>query len=256
MDMNKNLNYWMLSTIFLAGLIIGFGFGKIPTPMMVAYQAPQTTAAGDSTSGNTTNPTPPPTIKTTPSNTYASIEKSKDATGHYSLGNKNAKVKIQEFSDFQCPFCSHFFESSFPQILKEYVATGKVYYSYYNFPLGIHPQAPKAAEAALCAGEQDKYWEMHDLLFQNQNIWSGEDNLAPIFASLAQSLGMDANKFTTCVNSNKFADTVKKDADFGDSKKVEGTPTILINKESVIGAQDYAVFKKAIDDELKKKGVN
>ena len=85
------------------------------------------------------------------------------------LGNANAKVTLVEFSDYQCPFCARHFIQSEPQIIKEYVDTGKVKFYYRDFPLPqIHPGAQKAAEAARCAGDQNKYWEYHDSLFQNQ----------------------------------------------------------------------------------------
>jgi protein-disulfide isomerase len=84
-------------------------------------------------------------------------------------GNPNAKLTLIEFSDYQCPFCRRHAENTLPSLDKEYIATGKVRYVFHDFPLeAIHPQAFKAAEAAHCAGEQQKYWEMHGRLFANQ----------------------------------------------------------------------------------------
>ena len=251
--MNKNTNPWMLMTIFLFGLILGFGTGRIGAGPMMNWQ----TTGGQSPTIKTGSDITTDTTKidstklvVNPNNSYAGVEKSLDATNHYSLGNKNAKVKVLEFSDYQCPFCYRFFSNTFPQILKDYIATGKIYYSYYNYPLNIHQQAPKAAEAALCAGDQNKYWEYHDLLFENQNMWSGIDNDAPIYSNMAQTLGMDTGKFTQCLSSSKYTDAVSKDTALGDKKGMSGTPTLFINNQKIVGAQDYAVFKKAIDDEL------
>lgn len=88
-------------------------------------------------------------------------------------GDANAPVTIIEFTDYQCPFCSRHFEQTFGQIESEYIDTGKVKYVVRDFPLGFHPNAQKAAEAAECAGDQGRYWEMHDQLFSNQGEWSG-----------------------------------------------------------------------------------
>lgn len=249
--MNKKTNPWMIATIFLCGLIIGFGTGRIGTaPVLTGTQNPPTDNSGPTDNNNPS--TNPPSLITAPLNSY-NVEKSLDSSGHYSLGNKNSKVKIMEFSDFQCPFCYRYFSATFPQILKDYVATGKVYYSFYNFPLNIHPQAPKAAEASMCAGDQNKYWEYHDLLFANQNVWSGEENDVPIFTNLAKTVGMDTSKFTDCLSKNKYADFVTKDATFGDKKDISGTPTIFVNDQKIVGAQDYTDFKKVLDEQLNKK---
>jgi protein-disulfide isomerase len=94
-------------------------------------------------------------------------------TGHLPVtGNKNAKVTVVEFSDFQCPFCEQFFKNTYPQLKKEYIDNGKIAFYYRHFPLtSIHPYAKSAAIAAECANDQGKFWEYHDLLFQNQNSW-------------------------------------------------------------------------------------
>ncbi len=89
------------------------------------------------------------------------------------LGQANAPITVIEFTDYQCPFCSRHFLQTFGQIKKEYVDTGKVKYVSRDYPLGFHPHAQKASESANCAGDQGKYWEMHDALFQNQEEWSG-----------------------------------------------------------------------------------
>ena len=259
----------MLATIFLLGLIIGFLIGRLTlgstilpaNPAMgtnnVMNQGSTGSTAGTIADnfGTAINPTAAqqPTMQTNPVNDYTNIDKSVDSDGHFSLGNKNAKVKIVEFGDFQCPFCYRYFMTAFPQILTDYVATGKVYYTFHNYPLNIHPQAPKAAEASLCAADQNKYWEYHDLLFANQNLWSGNDNDVQVFENLAQSAGMDSGKFSQCLSSGKYTATVNADIASGDKKGISGTPTIFIDDQKVVGAQDYSVFKQTIDQELNKK---
>lgn len=254
--MNKETNPWMLATIFLLGVILGFGAGKI-TPGIggqIAYDLGQPAggAAQGTTAGTTGGAAQQPKLQTTPVNSYANLQKSGDSAGHFSLGDKNAKVQIIEFSDFQCPFCYRYFMNTFPKIVKDYVATGKAYYTYYNFPLNIHPQAPKAAEAALCAAEQDKYWEYHDLLFSNQNLWSGNAEDTKVYQTLAQVMSLDTGKFSECLSSGKYTATVQNDLVEGEKRQISGTPTVFINDQKIVGAQDYYNFKKAIEEELKK----
>ena len=113
--------------------------------------------------------------------------------GAPSRGKADARVTIVEFTDYQCPFCSRYVRETYPQLDKEYVQTGKVKYVLRDLPLeAIHPLAMKAAEAAHCAGEQGKYWEMHDRLFANQTELARTD-----LAKHAQALGLDAAASTS-----------------------------------------------------------
>jgi protein-disulfide isomerase len=169
-------------------------------------------------------------------------------------GDQNAKVTLVEFSDYQCPFCSRHFRETMPKIVDQYVKTGKVRYVLREFPIeSIHPLAFKASEAALCAGEQGKYWEMHDRLFGNQNALA-----AAQLPSHAESVGLDAAKFRNCLDSGKFTAKVRKD--LGDAKKAgaTGTPTFFIGLtdpksnevkavKKIVGAQTFAAFKAAFD---------
>jgi protein-disulfide isomerase len=169
-------------------------------------------------------------------------------------GDKNAKVTLVEFTDYQCPFCSRHIRDTFPQIENDYIKTGKVRYVLREFPLeSIHPQAVKAAEAAGCAGEQGKYWEMHDRLFANQNALA-----LPQLPSHAEALSLDAGKFKTCLDSGKVAAKVRKDLADAQKYGATGTPTFFIGLtdpkgseikavRKIVGAQSYAAFKDAID---------
>lgn len=168
------------------------------------------------------------------------------------MGKKNAPVTIIEFSDFQCPFCRKYWRESYPQIKKEYVDTGKVFYAYRHLPLGFHPFAQPAAEAAECAADQNKFWELHDKIFEEQDKL-GQGTVQPATDDLkkwAQELGLDMNKFNECVSSGKY--TKKVQDDLADAAKygATGTPTFFINGQIVVGAQPYASFKQAIDAEL------
>jgi len=167
-------------------------------------------------------------------------------TGH-SKGDQNAKITIIEFSDFQCPYCARYVTETFPQIEKEYIATGKVFYVFHQYPLPFHQYAQKAAESAECAGEQDKFWEMHDKLFANQDKLTEVD-----LKGYAANLGLDTSKFNTCLSSGQFTDSVQADMELGQSMGVNGTPSFFINGKFVSGAQPFESFKAIIDAELGK----
>ncbi len=161
------------------------------------------------------------------------------------LGNANASVTIIEFSDFECPYCGKFFTDSLPLITKNYIDTGKVKLYYRDFPLSFHADAEKAAEAAECAGEQNKFWQMHDKLFENQNALS-VDNLK----QYAKDIGLDSAAFNSCLDSGKTAPEVQKDLADGQSYGVSGTPTFFINGVEVVGAQPYSAFEQVINQAL------
>ena len=167
------------------------------------------------------------------------------------IGNKDAKVTIIEFSDYQCPFCQRFFEQTLPQIDQEYIKTGKVKLVYKDFPLNaIHPQAQKAAESANCALEQNKYWEYHDALFRRGSEWSGNDKAVDVFKSIAKDLKLDTKKFDSCLDTSKYAAEISKDTAEGSAAGVTGTPAFFINGQLVSGAQPFTNFKTIIDAEL------
>jgi protein-disulfide isomerase len=160
-------------------------------------------------------------------------------------GNKDAKVKIVEYSDFQCPFC----ERAYPilkQVIKDY--GDKISFEYKHFPLSsIHPFAQKAAEASECAAEQGKFWQFHDKDYENQQNLS-----LPALKEWAGEIGLNTATFNSCLDSGKYAGKVQVDLQAGQKLGVNGTPTTFINGQSVVGAQPYEAFKTIIDAELKK----
>ncbi len=168
--------------------------------------------------------------------------------GAFALGDPNAPVTIVEFTDIQCPFCARHHNQTLPQILANYVDQGLVYYVFRDFPLtSIHPQAVEAAEAARCAGDQSAYQAMYDQLFFSQEDWSGNSNVAAMFAQYAVALGLDEAAFTTCLESNKYQMDVYQDLELGTSLGVRGTPAFFINGYPLSGAQPYNTFVEAID---------
>ena len=160
-------------------------------------------------------------------------------------GVASAPITIVEFSDYQCPFCARV-NPTLEQVRKTYGDKVKIIFK--DFPLPNHPQAPKAAEAAHCAGEQGKYWEMHDHMFANQRALN-----VPELKQYASALGLDAAKFGQCLDSGKHAGLVALGTAQGEKMGVNSTPTLYINGRALIGAQPFEAFKQIIDEELAKK---
>jgi protein-disulfide isomerase len=163
-------------------------------------------------------------------------------------GPAAAPVTIVEFSDFECPFCSRV-NPAIQQAIEKY--GDKVRVVFRQFPLNnIHPKAQKAAEASLCAHEQGKFWELHDAMFADQKAL-GVDQLK----AKAAELGMDAEKFGTCVDSSKYAAQVNTDLAEGQKAGVSGTPALFVNGRFLNGAVPFEELARIIDDELARKGV-
>ncbi|MFC1686077.1 DsbA family protein [Nanoarchaeota archaeon] len=165
-------------------------------------------------------------------------------------GSDKAEVTIVEFSDFECPFCGRYSTQTYPQIIKNYVDTGDVKYIFRDFPLGFHANAQKAAEAAECAGDQDKYWEYHDLLFLDQKALD-----VTTLKKYATDLGLDTDDFNTCLDSGTHEAEVKKDLADGGKVGVGGTPSFLIGNDKdgyqlIVGACPYSSFESALNAEL------
>ena len=185
-----------------------------------------------------------PTYPEAPTQPSAPVEVKITNSDHL-LGSSKAKVTIVEFSDFQCPFCGRFYPSV-KQALAEY--KDKIRFVYRHFPLdSIHPNAKPAAEASECAGDQGKFWEFHDKLFENQ------DKLGDAFyQKIAGDLKLDVKKFNGCLASDKYLPKIDADYQSGIAAGVQGTPHTLVNGVAVSGAVPYEQLKAVIDAELKK----
>lgn len=173
-------------------------------------------------------------------------------------GNPDAPVTIIEFSDFQCPFCSRFFTQTLPLIEKDYIDTGKVKLVYRDLPIdAIHPNARSAHIAAECADEQGKFWEYHDILFNNQRQWQGLgsvdfDNTLKEYAG---QLGLQTASFDSCMKSPDISKEINDDLLDAAKYGATGTPTFFIGNEKdgyvkITGAQAYSSFQRIIDDQL------
>lgn len=163
--------------------------------------------------------------------------------GHYSLGPEDAPITIVEFSDFQCPFCKRWHDEVFEPLLAAY--PGQIRFVYRHLPLtSIHPDAQSSAEAAMCAGEQDAFWQFHEKLFSTTALGNA------VYMQYAQDLKLDVASFETCLTTNKYLAQVQADSDFAIDLGINSTPTFFINGLAVVGAQPIDVFKQVIDKEL------
>lgn len=152
-----------------------------------------------------------------------------------SVGKPDAPVTMIVFSDYQCPGCAQFASRIKPLLEMNEVSAGKLRIIYYDLPLtSIHQHAFLAARAARCAGEQGKYWEFHEQLFSNQSDWSYQRN-APLakFKGYATASGLDDAAFDSCLQSDKYADTVTANVHLAQQLGVNATPTVIINNRRV-----------------------
>lgn len=169
-------------------------------------------------------------------------------TGEHAIGSSSAKVTVVEFADFQCPACASA-QPVVKRIVEEY--KDRIYYVFRHFPLPGHKNAFSAAKAAEAAGKQGKFFEMHDLLFNNQLDWAESNNPEELFRGYAQNLNLNMESFTTAFADASLAKNIQKDQDDALQLGVNSTPTFFINGEKYTGVISYENFKRIIDDKLK-----
>ncbi len=190
---------------------------------------------------------PPQKVVETPQSATVSID------GSPAMGKSDAPLVLVEFSDYECPFCARFNTDVLKQVKREYIDTGRLRFVYKDFPLSFHQNAMKASMAARCAGEEGRYWEMHDALLENQQNLGDVDGLV-------KRAGLKAATFNECMEGRKYEEAVQRDLSDGRELGVNGTPTFIlgrldasgkVNGEVIQGAMPYAVFKSRIDALLK-----
>ena len=169
------------------------------------------------------------------------------------LGDANAPVTIVEYADFQCPVCKRAQTSIVANLEKDYVNTGKVKIEFRMFPI-IGQESWNAAQAADTAGDQGKFWEYHDALFNAQGAENGGNYTFEKLDALAATLGLDVQKFRDTLTANTHLDAIQKEKDAGDAAGISSTPTFFVGEKKIVGAQAYSVFKAAIEAELAKAG--
>lgn len=170
------------------------------------------------------------------------------AEGHL-LGNPNAPVQILEFADFECPHCAEFATITEPDVRKRIVDAGLASYRYFDFPLPHFQNSISASNAAACAGDQNKFWEMHDKLFQGQPEWNETVASDPkkIFQRYAKELGLDTDAWQQCYDSQKHMPEILANREEGLRRHVESTPTFVIGTRQIPGAIPYDMFKAYVD---------
>ncbi|NIA02581.1 MAG: thioredoxin domain-containing protein [Nitrospirae bacterium] len=172
------------------------------------------------------------------------------------IGDEDAPVTIVEFSDYQCPYCYKFYTGAYPELKKNYVDTGKVKIVFRDLPLSFHEGAYPAALAAECVRAQfgdEGYFAMHNKLFENQDVLSGDaQSVAISLEGFARDVGIDPDLYNECVANDTYKDEIFADISAAQSIGIDGTPSFVINQEVLIGAQPYETFAQIIEAELAK----
>ena len=222
----------MVGVIFLVGILVGLGIARLPGMNPAAGEANIVVDLG--------------------AEKAAPVERLNVSVDDDPwVGKADAKVTLVEFTDFQCSYCARHIKETFPQIEEKYINTGKLRYVSRDLPLKNHRHAPKAAEAANCALDQEEYWEMHDQIFLNQADWSGSDKDAvSIFKGYAKEMGLDTDEFAVCLDSGKYEREVQSDKDAATALDVKGTPHFFVNGRRIKGAQPFEKFAEVIEEEL------
>lgn len=249
----KRSHFYAVLTVlaFAAGVLVGYiawGYNTQPSQIIVQAPAPQGPQAAQVM----------PTITVTPTPRLYDIE----TAGFPSLGPDDAPITIVEFSDYECPFCVRWYAQTYKPLLAAY--PGKIRLVFRNFPLSFHENAVASAEAALCAGDQDAYWNYHDALFDHYlTLYQQEQERRldqTTYNQFAADLGLDIQEFETCMTSRKYQQAVQDDINYANSlppdsngeAAVGGTPTFFVNGRRLGGAYPIEYFQQIIDAELAK----
>lgn len=173
----------------------------------------------------------------------------------FSTGNANAPLTLVEFADYQCPFCRQFHSTVYEKLKEKYIDTGKLRFVSRDLPLDFHSNAFAAAHASRCAGEQNRFWQMRETLL------SHADKLEPeAITGYARAIGLDMDRFNSCVASNKYAASIRADVAEASAAGIQGTPSFVLGKTSeaeltgvkLTGAQPLAVFEQTLNEMLPK----
>ena len=167
----------------------------------------------------------------------------------YRFGREDAPVQILEFGDFECPSCGQFATVTEPDIRVRLVASGQVAFTFYDFPLDMHRNTWAASNAAACADDQGKFWEMHDRLFEGQNDWNTQATKDPVsvMKGYAKEIGLDLSTWQSCVDEAKHLGRIKGNREEALRRNIQSTPTFIIGDKMVPGAITYDTFKAYVD---------
>lgn len=234
--MEHKQNFIIPIAILAAGAIIATAVIFAPA----REKTPQSPAAGNNTT------TQADTLAQRAAQGAALAVRSND----YILGDPTAPVTIIEFGDFQCPYCGSFHQTVSPQLREQYIKTGKVKFIWRDFAF-LGQESMDAARAARCAGEQEKFWDYHDYLFEHQNGENGGAFSIPNLKQFARILGLNQTAFDRCIDdSQKYADAVLTDTKIGREAGVNGTPTTFVNGERLVGLASFATIEGLIRSAL------
>lgn len=180
-----------------------------------------------------------------------------DSLANRTLGSAKAPVTVYEMSDFQCPYCREFAINTFPTIKKDFIDTGKVRWIFVNFPLAqMHPNAVAAAEFAMCAARQHRFWPAHDMLYQTQPQWEGLRDPTPYLVAKIPSLKLDRKETMACLQSGSTRSAIRADAEGSAKSGAHSTPSFYIEGGMMSGALPASVFKHVLDSILVAKRSN
>jgi protein-disulfide isomerase len=166
------------------------------------------------------------------------------------MGDANAKLWVVVISDFQCPFCKQWMDSTEMTFRKEFVETGKVRMAYVHFPLSQHQNSMPAAEASMCAAAQDHFWPYHDRLFASVQDWGGLRDPHAVFERLAQETGLDLAAYRTCIKDHVMLPMIRADYERASASGASSTPTFRVGSLAFAGAQPIEIFRRAIAQEM------
>lgn len=163
------------------------------------------------------------------------------------LGSDSAPVEIMEFSDFECPYCARFAVLQMPDIRSRLISTGRARWRFVHFPLQGHTKSPIAHLAAACANEQGRFWELHDLIYENQDTWVESRRPAGVLDGLAERAGVDRARYRQCVDERAAWGRVLADKALGDSLGINGTPTFFVNGRRLADVPSFDEFRHIVD---------
>lgn len=166
------------------------------------------------------------------------------------MGDPEAPVEIVVYSDFLCIHCRNFYAETEPLLIDNYIATGQVYYVYRVFIPGVSADSARSAEAAYCAADQGKFWDMHDALFANYDYGAANGYSSKVLAAVADLAGLDTGQLESCLDANTYSSQVQQDIQMAQDQGVNATPTFFVNGQEIRGAQPYEAFQQAIEQAL------